>query len=110
VKRGLQHSANEERNEEKAYYEVEVLTERQQLVKKLNGICNQLLKWGLSHNVADMRRARFFRATIYATSVQLQALKDKEIDQLMKEIQAIKDHIGLNKHVESTSKTRSKLH
>jgi len=91
------HDANRESSSEKPYYECEILTERQALVKKLNGICNQLLKWGLSHNVADARRAKFFRAAVYATSVQLQALKDVEIDQLMREIEAIKEKLGMVK-------------
>ena len=76
MKRSLENTGNSEKSEQRPYYEIEVLTEREHIVKKLNGICNQLLKWGLSHNVADVRRARFMRAAIYATSIQLQALKD----------------------------------
>lgn len=88
-------AAKGETTEEKPYYEIEVLTEREALVRKLNGITNQLLKWGMAHNVADRRRAYFFRAAIYSTSVQLQALKDKEIDQLAEEIKEIKEHLGM---------------
>ena len=95
MKTSVTSSGNGEKGEETAYYELEVLSEREQIVKKLNGICNQLLKWGLAHNVGDPRRARFFRGAVYATSVQLQALKDKEIDMLMREIEAIKEHIGI---------------
>jgi formiminotetrahydrofolate cyclodeaminase len=61
----------------------------------LNGICKQLLKRGLAHNVADVHRAHFLHAAIYATNVQLQAIKDKEIDQLEREIEAIKKHVGM---------------
>lgn len=95
MKTSMNESVNNETTTEKPFHEVEVLTERTDIVRKLNGICNQLLKWGMTHNVADARRAKFFRAAIYATSVQLQALKDKEIDQIMREIEAIKKHIGM---------------
>ena len=93
----MKRSLKNEESVEKPYFESEILSERQELVKKLNGICNQLLKWGLSHNVGDVRRAKFFRAAIYATSVQLQALKDKEIDQLAKEIEEIKEEMKRQK-------------
>jgi hypothetical protein len=92
-----EQGANSESTEAKPYFETEVLTERAAIVKKLNGVCNQLLQWGLAHNVADARRVPFFRAAIYASSVQLQALHDKEIDQLMMEIESIKKHVGMVK-------------
>jgi len=95
VKRGLNGTVEGERSQEKPYYEAEVLSERQELIKKLNGICNQLLRWGLSHNVGDVRRVPFFRAAVYATSIQLQALRDKELDQLAKDITEIKEHLGM---------------
>jgi len=90
------HCVGGERGLEKPYFETEIVTEREAIVDKLNGICNQLLKWGLSHNVADVKRAKFFRAAIYATSVQLQALKDKEIDQLNRDVEKIKEKLGIS--------------
>ena len=80
---------------EKPYFESEITTERETIVKKLNGICNQLLQWGLSHHPGDLRRAKFFRAAVYATSVQLQALKDVEIDELKRDIEAIKEKLEM---------------
>ncbi len=90
----MQYRGFGERGLEQAFSESEVLTERSELVRKLNGICNQLLKWGLSHNVGDVRRAHFFRAAIYTCSVQLQALKDREIDELRREIELIKERLN----------------
>jgi hypothetical protein len=40
-------------------------------------------------------RVQLFRACIYACSVILQALRDTEIEQIMKEIEEIKKQIGL---------------
>jgi len=40
-------------------------------------------------------RVRLLRASIYGCSVMLQAMKDRELDELMKEIEAIKEHIGM---------------
>lgn len=91
----MENNVNEESSKETPYYEVEVTTERGQIVKKLNGMCNQLLKWGYSHHPANLGRCQFFRAAIYATSIQLQALKDREIDELAREIEKIKDHLGM---------------
>ncbi len=99
----MQYRGFGERGLEQAFSESEVLTERSELVRKLNGICNQLLKWGLSHNVGDVRRAQFFRAAIYGTSVQLQALKDKEIDALAKEIEAIKERLDTDEKHKTTA-------
>lgn len=96
MKTSLENEVNAETATEKPFYEVEVTTERGQIVRKLNGICNQLLKWGYSHHPANLGRCNFFRAAIYATSVQLQALKDKEIDELTQEIEEIKKHIGMS--------------
>jgi len=95
VKTSLNNGVNGEGAEKQPYYEAEVVTDREKLVDKLNGICNQLLQWGLAHNPGDVKRVAFFRAAIYATSVQLQALKDKEIDTLMLEIEKIKQKLGM---------------
>lgn len=89
MKRSLEKDTNDERKKETPYYEVQVTTERTKIVKKLNGVCNQLLKWGRSHHPANLGRCNFFRAAIYATSVQLQALKDKEIDDLTRRIEKL---------------------
>ena len=95
MKTSLNNGVNGEGAEKQPYYEAEVVTDREKLVDKLNGICNQLLQWGLAHNPGDVKRVVFFRAAIYATSVQLQALKDKEIDTLMLEIEKIKQKLGM---------------
>jgi len=84
-----------ETESEKSYFEVEVTTERGALIRKLNGICNQLLKWGLSHNPASVNRVAFFRAAIYATSTQLSALKDNELDELKLEVERIKERLKI---------------
>jgi len=91
----MENEVNAETATDKPFYEVEVTTERGEIVKKLNGICNQLLKWGYSHHPANLGRCSFFRAAVYATSVQLQALKDREIDELAKEIEAIKARLEM---------------
>lgn len=95
MKKRLNKDGNGETGGESDWRQMEKVTEREHIVKKLNGICNQLLKWGLTQKIADVRRVSFLRAAVYATSIQLQALKDTELDKLMKEIEAIKDHIGL---------------
>lgn len=83
---------------------------------------NQVLSW-LKEDVAWLRkkmrndnpiknpiRVRLARASIYGCSVLLSGLKDTELDDLMKEIEKIKEHIGMMGNVKSTSQTRSKLH
>jgi hypothetical protein len=37
-----------------------------------------------------LSRCQFFRVAVYATSVQLQGLKDKEIDELRKDVEELK--------------------
>jgi len=97
VKRSLEHDAIGEGAESKPYYETEIVSDREKLVRKLNGMCNQLLKWGLAHNPGDVKRVHFFRAAIYASSIQLQALRDKEIDDLRVEIEKIKEKLEMVK-------------
>jgi hypothetical protein len=40
-------------------------------------------------------RISYLRASIYGCSVMLQALKDKEIDDLAVEVEKIKEHLGM---------------
>lgn len=49
-------------------------------------------------------RIQWIRASIYGCSVYLQGLRDRELDDLMLEIEKIKAHIGMVKN------EKSKLH
>mgnify|MGYP000212137765 CR=1 FL=1 len=73
----------------------EILNERAKIVEKLREICDQLMSWGKAHNVGNPKRAVFYRAAVYALSVELQALRDKEIEDLKRELENIKKFVGM---------------
>lgn len=98
--------SNAEATEAKGLIQDSGVVNRAGILRGLDAKVKQLDRWTTQpHTIKSPIRVTCVRAEIYAYSVMLQGLHDKELDDLAAEIEAIKKHVGMvEKH------ERSELH
>lgn len=69
---------------------------RDEILTWLKSDIAQLRKWARqTHTIKNSVRVYCLRSSIHGCSVMLSALKDKELDELAREVEEIKNHVGL---------------
>lgn len=91
-----EQGVNAETVEDKGLIQDSSVVDRAGILQGLAAKVKQLDQWATQpHTIKSPIRVTCVRAEIYAYSVMLSGLKDKEIDELVTEIQAIKVHVGM---------------
>jgi hypothetical protein len=98
VKRVTEQGANAETTENKGLNQVSSVVNRDMILQGLKDKIAQLDQWATqSHTIKDPIRVSCVRGEIYAYSIMLSGLRDKELDDLKGDVDAIKKHVGMVK-------------
>jgi hypothetical protein len=69
------------------------------LLSRIMDNCKWLEQKAKQNRCVDISKINAMRGSLYGLGIAVRALKDKELDDLTKEIEKIKEHIGLDRKV-----------
>ena len=88
--------SNAEPTEDKGLIQDSSVVDRVGILQGLAAKVKQLDQWATQpHTIKSPIRVTCVRAEIYAYSVMLQGLHDKELDELAADVEKIKVHVGM---------------
>lgn len=70
---------------------------RDEIIQLLHELVMLLFKNVKQKRCMGSKRTQVSRALVYACSVELQALRDYQIEEMQREIQEIKEYVGMKK-------------
>ena len=91
-----EQGVNAETVEDKGLIQDSSVVDRAGILRGLAAKVKQLDQWATQpHTIKSPIRVTCVRAEIYAYSVMLQGLHDKELDELAADVEKIKVHVGM---------------